>query len=308
KRVRSEIASVRSGIVTERGITPSVAAEAKSMLDWISMAMLVHPDGEWFRDGEFVPIRETAAAVRVTKADGADETLLETVVEENVLPDDETVKRLLDGFAFGYDGVLTDKSAKITVTEIAKSEDEDRLYLRRPEFAEAGGLTAAEKGTAMHTFMQYADFAAAEADPAAEAERLADYGLLSPEESRSLNIDQIRVFFGSELYGRIKKSDNIRREQKFLIKKSDAALDDKRLMEYNDNSMLQGIADCMFEEDGEIVLIDYKTDRGVGEKTLADRYDLQIKLYGAALGRIFGKRVREAYLYSFALGRAIRVI
>ncbi len=93
-----------------------------------------------------------------------------------------------------------------------------------------------------------------------------------------------------------------------MIKKYDAALDDNRLMEYNDNSMLQGIADCMFEEDGEIVLIDYKTDRGAGEKVLAERYDLQIKLYAAALGKIFGKRVKEAYLYSFALGRAIKII
>ncbi len=93
-----------------------------------------------------------------------------------------------------------------------------------------------------------------------------------------------------------------------MIKKYDAALDDNRLMEYNDNSMLQGIADCMFEEDGEIVLIDYKTDRGAGEKVLAERYDLQIKLYAAALGKIFGKRVKEVYLYSFALGRAIKII
>lgn len=308
KRVRNEIASVRSSAVTEGGITPSVSAEARSMLDWISMAMLVHPSGEWFRDGEFVPIKDTNAAVRVCKAETLEEISVPSEESENVLPDGEKVRRLLNGFAFEYGGQLTDKSAKITVTEIAKSADEDRLYLRRPEFAEAGGLTAAEKGTATHTFMQYADFAAAEADPAAEAERLAERGLLSPEESRSLNIDQIKVFFRSELYERIKNSDSIRREQKFLIKKSDAALDDERLMEYNDNSMLQGIADCMFEENGEIVLIDYKTDRGAGEKTLADRYDLQIKLYAAALGRIFGKRVSEAYLYSFALGRAVRIL
>lgn len=308
KRVRSEIASVRSEIITEGGVTPAVSAGARSMLDWIAMAMFVHPDGEWFRDGEFVPIRKTEAAVRVCKADGTEENITDQDTEERVLPDEEKVKRLLDGFAFVYGGGLTDKSAKITVTEIAKSGDADRLYLRRPEFAEAGGLTAAEKGTAMHTFMQYVDFSAAEADPAAEAERLAEYGLLSPDESRSLDIEQISGFFASELYARIKKSDSIRREQKFLIKKSDAALDDDRLMEYNDNSMLQGIADCMFEEDGEIVLIDYKTDRGAGEKVLADRYDLQIKLYAAALGRIFGKRVKEAYLYSFALGRAIKII
>lgn len=308
KRVRSETASVRSEIITEGGVTPAVSAGARSMLDWIAMAMLVHPDGEWFRDGESVPVKKTDAAVRVCIADGTEEIAPESETEESALPDGNKVRRLLDGFAFAYGGDLTDKSAKITVTEIAKSGDADRLYLRRPEFAEAGGLTAAEKGTAMHTFMQYADFSAAEDDPAAEAERLAEYGLLSPDESRSLNIEQIKVFFGSELYARIKNSDSIRREQKFLIKKSDAALDDDRLMEYNDNSMLQGIADCMFEEDGEIVLIDYKTDRGAGEKALAERYDLQIKLYAAALGRIFGKRVREAYLYSFALGRAIKII
>ncbi|MCM1023440.1 MAG: helicase-exonuclease AddAB subunit AddA [Prevotella sp.] len=308
KKVRGEIASMRSEVITGGGVTPSAAAGARSMLDWISLAMLVHPDGEWFRDGEFVPLKETETAVRVCKADTDGENVPETEDAETVLPDEDKVKRLLDGFAFVYDGELTDKSAKVTVTEISKSADGDRLFLRRPEFAEAGGLTAAEKGTAVHTFMQYADFSAAEADPAAEAERLAERGLLTPEESGSLNIGQIKVFFASELYGRIKKSDSIRREQKFLIKKSDAALDDERLMEYNDNSMLQGIADCMFEEDGEIVLIDYKTDRGAGEKTLADRYDLQIKLYAAALGRIFGKRVKEAYLYSFALGRAVRVL
>lgn len=308
KRVRGEIASMRSEVVTGGGVTLSAAAGAKSMLDWISLAMLVHPDGEWFRDGEFVPIRKTETSVRVCKADTVGEIVPEAEEAETVLPDEDKVKWLLDGFAFVYDSELTDKSAKVTVTEISKSADENRLFLRRPEFAEAGGLTAAEKGTAVHTFMQYADFSAAEADPAAEAERLAEHGLLTPEESRSLNIEQIKVFFGSELYGRIKNSDSIRREQKFLIKKSDAALDDERLMEYNDNSMLQGIADCMFEEDGEIVLIDYKTDRGAGEKILADRYDLQIKLYAAALGRIFGKRVREAYLYSFALGRAVRII
>ena len=93
-----------------------------------------------------------------------------------------------------------------------------------------------------------------------------------------------------------------------MIKKCDAALDDERLMEYNSNSMLQGIADCMFEEDGEIVLVDYKTDRVNSENILVSRYDLQIKLYSAALSKIFGKRVREAYLYSFSLGKAVKAI
>lgn len=309
EKVRRDVASVRQSVITEGGVTPAAAAEARSMLDWIAMAMLVHPAGEWFRDMEAVPVSESSAQVRVYKAScgyGAAEAA-EAEARKAALPDESKVKGLLRNFGFAYGSGLTDKSAKITVTEIAKSE-EDGLYLRRPDFAEAGGLTAAEKGTAMHTFMQYADFAAAEKNPGAEAERLAENGLLSPEESASLDLRQLSEFFASDLYSRIKKSDRVRREQKFLIKKSDAALDDERLMEYNDNSMLQGIADCMFEEDGEIVLIDYKTDRGASEKTLAERYDLQLRLYAAALGRIFGKRVREAYLYSFSLGRAVKVI
>ncbi len=307
KKIRGKIASLRQTIITENGITPAAVMGADSMLDWIAMAMLVHPCGEWFRDNEPVPVSESASKVKVYKASCGAGTVPESLEKASAAPDKAKVGGLLKSFEFVYGSGLTDKSAKITVTEIAKSEDAEKLYLRRPDFAEAGGLTAAEKGTAMHTFMQYADFSAAENDPAAEAERLEENGLLSPEESASLNLEQITAFFRSELYARIKKSDIVRREQKFLIKKSDAALDDERLMEYNNNSMLQGIADCMFEEDGEIVLIDYKTDRGVSEKTLADRYDLQLKLYGAALGRIFGKTVREAYLYSFSLGKAVKV-
>ena len=71
--------------------------------------------------------------------------------------------------------------------------------------------------------------------------------------------------------------------------------------------MIQGIADCIFEKDGKLVLVDYKTDRNVTEKTLISRYDLQLKLYSVALAAILGKEVQEAYLYSFHLGKAVQV-
>lgn len=309
EKIRRRTAGIRS----ETAAAGIDSGSADSMLDWIVMAMLPHPDGEFFRDGDVIAQNGSKVRVRVCKAETElpPEYAAESGDKEvpRAAPDENSVRMLEDMFSFEYGSELTKKSAKITVTEIAKSGDEDRIYLRRPDFAaENGGLTAAEKGTAMHTFMQYADYSAAERDIRAEAKRLAENGLLSPEERDSLNIGQLEGFFRSELYERMKKSDNIRREQKFLIKKSDAALDDTRLMEYNDNSMLQGIADCMFEENGEIVLIDYKTDRVGSEGTLLARYDLQIKLYAAALGKIFGKRVGGAYLYSFSLGRAVKAV
>lgn len=307
ERTENRISALRSEIAAAGGVTEAAAAEAISMLDWISMAMMVHPDGERFRGGETIPLKSCGTKVRVCMAETPVNGGSEIRETKRAQPDEDSVRMLEDMFAFRYNGELTKKSAKITVTEISKSGDGERLYLRRPEFAaERGGLTAAEKGTAMHTFMQYADYSAAEFDPAAEAERLAENGLLAPEERDSLNIGQLAVFFRSDLYERMKKSGSVRREQKFLIKKSDAALDDTRLMEYNSNSMIQGIADCMFEEDGELVLVDYKTDRVTNAETLLSRYDLQLKLYSAAIGRIFGRRVKEAYLYSFSLGRAVR--
>ncbi|MBQ7980483.1 MAG: helicase-exonuclease AddAB subunit AddA, partial [Oscillospiraceae bacterium] len=305
ERGQKRLEELKREIMVSGGLTTDIISRADSMLYWISAAMLVHPDGEWFRDGEDIPTVKTAPAVRFVQAE-PDELNNEKTEAETVMYDMEKVSRLRAAFTFSYDSGLTDKSAKITVTEIAKSGDEDKLYLRRPEFAaEKGGLTAAEKGTATHTFMQYADFAAAENDAASEAERLVEMGLLTEEECGSINPEQISGFFASDLYQRLKKSNNVRREQKFLIKKSDAALDDDRLMEYNNSSMLQGIADCMFEEDDGIVIIDYKTDRVNSDSVLVARYDLQLKLYSAALGQIFGKPVKEAYLYSFALGRAV---
>ena len=308
EKIRKRIEKVRSEIIGSGDVTAGTVSSADSMLDWISAAMLVHPNGDWFRDGETIALKECEVGVNVCTA--ISETEKNDTPEDTAkaLPDEDMLQRLRDMFAYRYDDSLTQKTAKITVTEIAKNSG-DKLYLRRPDFAlEHGGLTAAERGTAMHTFMQYADYLAAEQDVPAEAARLAEQGLLSSEERDSLNIVQLEEFFSSDLYARMKKSGNIRREQKFLIKKSDAALDDERLMEYNSNSMLQGIADCMFEEDGEIVLVDYKTDRVNSEKILVSRYDLQIKLYSAALSRIFGKRVREAYLYSFSLGKAVKAI
>ncbi len=308
EKIRKRIEKVRSEIIASGYVTAGTVSSADSMLDWISAAMLVHPNGDWFRDGEVISVNDSTVKVSVCTAGSETEKALEEIKTEKALPDSGMLQKLRDMFAFRYDDSLTQKTAKITVTEIAKSSG-GKLYLRRPDFAlEHGGLTAAERGTAMHTFMQYADYSAAEQDASAEAARLAEHGLLSFEERDSLNMGQLKEFFESDLYARMKKSGNIRREQKFLIKKCDAALDDERLMEYNNGSMLQGIADCMFEEDGEIVLVDYKTDRVDNGKILISRYDLQIKLYSAALSKIFGKRVKEAYLYSFSLGKAVKAI
>lgn len=64
-----------------------------------------------------------------------------------------------------------------------------------------------------------------------------------------------------------------------------------------------------FEEDGELVIVDYKTDRvnksAAGEQNLVKRYAVQLDYYAKALAQLTGKRVKEKIIYSFALEKGI---
>ena len=73
--------------------------------------------------------------------------------------------------------------------------------------------------------------------------------------------------------------------------------------------VIQGIIDAYFEEDGELILVDYKTDRiGQGEESkLIERYRTQLEDYALALERMLHKKVKQKYIYSFALQKAIEI-
>ena len=74
--------------------------------------------------------------------------------------------------------------------------------------------------------------------------------------------------------------------------------------------MMQGTIDCCFEEDGEWVIIDYKTDYVGGSKTpeqIAARHKAQLDMYTDALEALSGKKVKERYVYLISSGDTVRV-
>lgn len=76
-----------------------------------------------------------------------------------------------------------------------------------------------------------------------------------------------------------------------------------------ENIIVQGIVDLYFEEDGEIVLLDYKTDyvaEGMLE-SVCKRYEAQISYYSKALEKITGLKVKEKYLYLFSVGKLVKM-
>lgn len=178
----------------------------------------------------------------------------------------------------------------------------------RPAFMSSGGLTPAQRGTATHKFMQFSNYVAARADIESELARLVDGGFLSEEEGKAVNVSAAKRFFMSSLAERIFASDNVMREKKF------AALFPAKFFypeltgeAAEEKIVVQGIADCVFVEDGKLVIVDYKTDTGVDAEALLDRYSAQLGIYREALSQALGMPVKETLLYSFFMNSTVKV-
>jgi ATP-dependent helicase/nuclease subunit A len=236
-----------------------------------------------------------------------EETLLTAEPDEEIY---EELRRLTD---HQYDTALSEMPAKLSVTQITKkmrgTEEKFDFRLRRPKFASAdSSLTGAERGTAIHTFFQYCNFDNAINSPDTEIERIMEAGYISRTEAASIDRNNVSAFFESSLYHRISSADKLWREKKFMVAVSQLEIEDELMQKLrHSDGMIKGIIDLMFEENGEIIIVDYKSDRGVSEKTFAERYSIQLKLYSAAIELTMKKKVHEAYLYSFELRKAIKI-
>ena len=106
----------------------------------------------------------------------------------------------------------------------------------------------------------------------------------------------------------MKKADQKRklyREQPFVLGLAANRMEES--FPATEKVLIQGIIDAYFEEDGEIVLVDYKTDAIKEPLELIERYGIQVEYYREALEKLTGRRVKECILYSFALNSAILV-
>ena len=161
-------------------------------------------------------------------------------------------------------------------------------------------LAANERGSAYHRVMECLDYSVSENLDGVKADinRMLETGRMNELQVKSVNPWDISTFVQSDIGKRAASAVNsgrARREQPFVF-------------EY-EGQLIQGIIDMYFEEDGELVLIDYKTDRvnksTAGEQELVKRYAIQLDYYAKALAQLTGKCVKEKIIYSFALGKGI---
>ena len=302
------------------GDISEVISEAKSFSDWLWLGIIRDPSfmqiaeqlgidaGEHLKASDGTHVLWEYEIVREISREKNEED--ESVQEEG--PDEAIVSRLKDIISYNYDRTLSEMPAKLSVTQITKklkdSDDAFDFKLKRPRFKSEGSeLTGAERGTAIHTFFQYCDFDRAVSDVVAEIAEVTKKGYISSAEADSIDTENAAAFFRSDLYRRICSSLHYFREKKFMVAVRELALEDEMIGKLkNSDGMIKGIIDLMFEEKDGIVILDYKSDKGISLNNLKERYSTQLKLYKAAVELTTGKKVKEAILYSFELHDYIR--
>ncbi len=169
------------------------------------------------------------------------------------------------------------------------------------------------RGTAMHRFMECIDYGAlaenfAFSEVGRQLEELRTRGRISDETAALIEVKKVWHFLKSDLANRIMQAHHnggLYREQPFVMgipaREADPAIDSDELV------LVQGIIDLYFEEDGALVLLDYKTDAVKEAGQLIDRYQTQMDLYARALAAATGKEVRQKLIYSFRLEELVEV-
>ncbi len=165
--------------------------------------------------------------------------------------------------------------------------------------------SGARWGTLMHEVMQWLPLQSYTRPSLRQAlDSLALQGYLTDEERKAISEKRIYDFFQSDLGQRLLTAQRVERELPFSMLFPANRVYPEMLD--GEDLFLQGIIDTAFLEDGAWVLVDYKTDR-LDEEALVDRYRIQLMLYKEALERLTPYPVKEVYIYSFRLERAISV-
>lgn len=333
---------VQAASVEKSKISPAEVLKGKSYLDWIGMALCQHKDGEPLRERIGVSsgiAKDDLSTWKVNLWDSNNlfvEKNLEAVDEISIdeelfinsraeTVDKEIARRL--GYEYKYLDSTIIKS-NISVSDLKKAgyepSDEYRgesLFkekpILKPRFLqEKKGLSGAERGTAMHFVMQKIDYDRVDSleNIKMQLEEMLQNELLTKDEFKAVNPYKIYNFFKSELGKNIlkvyKEGGIIHRELPFFTRISASKVKENISKEsYNEEVRLQGVIDLFFELDGEIILVDYKTDYVEDniEEEMNRRYKIQLDYYSDAIKKITGKVVNKRYLYLFYIDKAIEL-
>ena len=293
-------------------VAPERLAECQSAAEWVLLYALSRPDALELRRvaGGVLPAATRMESRWDVRALTMDQGEGRWVSPEGTAAAGELPESVTAGYGWVYPHAgAVDTPSKLTATQL-KGRDLDREaaeaapaapqppVFRRPRFLqEDQGLTAAEKGTAVHLAMQFFDFSQSGdlETIIAELDRLEEKQFLTPEQRSAVPAESILAFFHSDTGKALLAAPRLEREFKFSLL-ADAGAYYPGVGE-GEQVLFQGVIDCWFEdEDGGLTVLDFKTDRVPHPRLYAP----QVASYAAALERMTGKKVVRRLLWFFA--------
>ncbi len=278
--------------------------KAKNAGEWLMMCTLRHPDGEALRraggasDAAVEREDYTPWVIGLSRYEPG-EIQVEQEEKPACPPDRDLYEKVKarTGFVYPHEESL-DVPAKVSASKLAAKQGGSReLNLSKPAWLGEKGMTPAQRGIALHEFMQFADFPAAARDPEGEIRRLKELRYLTPEQADAVDVKRVRAFFRGQLGRRVLASEEVVKERRFTAA-IPAEMAQPGTEARGEPVVLQGAVDCTFLEEGRLHIIDFKTDRVEDVEELWQRYGVQIRLYAFAMEEVTGLPVGEMILYS----------
>ena len=343
--IEAALRSVSRYMHSEETLLPlGVRSEARSYWSYILPALVRHPAmkellAEYGIFGKPEKICEENADFLISKVtlgelvqgeilDQTDAQLREAFFREwdSEKIYDENIRQVLkEKFDFSYPyAYLRELPVKVSVSELKKrkyadeEEKESALYPESEMVQIVPGFISGERevtqgaarGTAYHRVMECLDYTRLDGirEIDGQIRTLVEGHKMSPQEGECIYRRDILGFAESELGQRMKwaaQDKKLYREQPFVMKVDRKELDAS--WSGDETVLVQGIIDAYFLEGEDIVLVDYKTDRiARGEENkLIERYKTQLEDYASALERMLHKKVKQKYIYSFALRKEL---
>ena len=287
-------------------VSPEILMTAQNTATWLMYAALSDKDE-----------RLSLSIYRPERAQTEDREVDETT---EAAADPSLVETLRQNLEFCYPYPVAETlPSKVTATELKSYDEPDpeamslapsvQRTFRSPSFLrEDKPLTATERGTATHMVLQFIDYNKAGTLDGIRSEiaRLTASRHISERQAQAVNAEAIERLFASELGQRIMNADRLMREFKFSIL---CPAEDFFDGGEGESVLLQGVIDCCIEENGELTIIDYKTDRVRGEALYerAKSYAGQLRAYAIAIGKMTGKPVTGCALYFLDAGQTVFV-
>lgn len=307
----------------ENRVSDKILKKYISYLDWIQLVYLKDANLQQnmsmkvYKKSEILKQLLSDESEETSKVDFEINVKLQEVDEKQI----NEVKQLM-GWKYNYVSSSMIPT-KTSVTKIKQMQNEYQANMQNIKFnqsehensicespkflAEEKKITGAQKGTLMHMCFQKLNH-----NKNYEIEDLNKFVLdlvtkeiISVEEAKNININKLYQFTKSELWQQLKKAKKVYKEAPFYLNiNSNEVYND----ESNEQILVQGVIDLYFiDENGELILVDYKTDYVETEQQLIDKYAVQLDMYKRALEAGINMQVSKKYIYSVKLEKLIKI-